>query len=72
MILHSYRALFEDLLEMVNGIEVWQLCWSVKNLDLLGVQPLLGFFGGIFQVGVIILLEDNALLRDFRIFHGRK
>src|SRR5467141_1544534 len=55
---------------MFSGIKVWRLCWQVEDLDPLRFQPLLGSFRG--MLWVIILLKDNALLRDSGIFHSRK
>ena len=49
---------FEVLPEVLNGIEVWRLCWPWQNLNVVVFEPLFGLFAG--MLGVIVLLEDSV------------
>src|SRR3954449_12628510 len=44
--------------QVFNWIEVWRLCWPLKTLHFMVLEPLLGLFACVF--GVIVLLEDDV------------
>ena len=46
------KPLLEVLPEVLNGVEVWRLCWPWYELDLVTFELFLGLFAGVLGVTV--------------------
>src|SRR5215471_15044982 len=47
--------------QVFNGVEVWRLCWSQEDIEIMVSKPSLGLLAGV--LGVIVLLKDDITCR---------
>ena len=55
--------------KILNGIEVWRLCWPLHDIKIMVFEPAAGLLASV--LGVVILLKNDILMIEAIILQGR-